>query len=144
MDPKAQNDETGSVSFDPTDSAICVVSPITTTYDAISELRNEVSDMKKELDELKTNMVPEQQRRLQGVMRELDFLKDDAYDDNEEYDDDPSENDDLPILTLENTEYDDSDFDRRIEELSDFMESIGYTGDGDIHINPNDFEISDE
>lgn len=98
--------------------------------------------MRKEIDELKTNMIPEQQRRLQGVMRELNFLKDDA--DEEDDDIDSSENDDLPILTLENTEFDDSDFDQKIEELSDFMESIGYTGDGDIHINPEEFESSDD
>lgn len=105
---------TGSSKYE--DSAICAISladNVITIGDMISELKEEIDSMKKEFEELRADCIPESTRRIRGIMREMDFYKDE----------DDSDNKELPTLKTPEPEFmmeDDCDFDDDIE-----LEDIG-------------------
>lgn len=100
-------------------SEICAVSladNFITIEDMISELKEEIDGMKKEFEELRADCIPESTRRIRGIMREMEFYKDE----------DDSDNKELPTLKTPEPEFmmeDDSDFDDDIDiELEDIGE----------------------
>lgn len=77
-------------------------------------LQREIDDMRKDIKELQGEVLPENHERMRDVLEGSDFFDSDEMDD---------DSDELPTLRVE--ESDDDDFDQKIEELSDFMESMG-------------------
>lgn len=101
------------------DSAICAISladNVITIGDMMSELKEEIDKMKKEFEELRADCIPESTRRIRGIMREMEFYKDE----------DDSDNKDLPTLKTPDSDFmmeDDCDFDDNIDiELEDIGE----------------------
>lgn len=75
-------------------------------------LQREIDDMRKDIKELQGEILPENYERMRGVLEGSDFFESDEMDD---------DSDELPTLKVEESD----DFDQKIEELSDFMESMG-------------------
>ncbi len=75
-------------------------------------LQREIDDMRKDIKELQGEILPENHERMRGVLEGSDFFDGDEMDD---------DSDELPTLKVEDAD----DFDQKIEELSDFMESMG-------------------
>lgn len=80
-------------------------------------LQREIDDMRKDIKELQGEILPENHERMRDVLEGSDYF-------NEDNSDSEDEERELPVLKIEENDEDD-DFDQRIEELSDFMESMG-------------------
>lgn len=77
--------------------------------------------MKNDIKELKDEILPENHERMEAS---ISAMKDNGYFKNLDCDSNDDDEEDLPTLSVEDSESED-DFDQRIEELSDFMEDMG-------------------
>lgn len=113
-DSNDENDSISSIFVDPTVYATSVVS-------SCDLLQREIDKMKNDIKELKDEILPENHERMEAS---ISAMKDNGYFKNLDCDSNDDEEDDLPTLSVEESESED-DFDQRIEELSDFMEDMG-------------------